>query len=303
MFSSFSYNIIYQDFNELLRPLIWFGAITLFTGLGKTSILKINVAMAIITSVIVILQFLFKEQFSFIYKLYSTENLYFQTRPAGFFYTHTELPLFQLLGIYSIFKLNPELKGRNIFVVLFLFFGAAISQSKSGLLMMMIFLFGSIFINRKTIKYSYKFIFLVTFIGLSFLIIDRFDYIYYGFIDVFKMRTGNASIGNRAEDIQLVTNSFYTSPEKIFFGNGPLRAYPTISYIEITVVNVLFRFGFFGLFFYYLPLMKKYFNSPPLDKILIFSILVGDLTSNMSETLKAFPLILATLFASKKDQS
>lgn len=299
--SSFSHDLVFQDFNEIIRPLIWFSAIALFSNLEDSKIYRINITMAAITSSIVVFQLLYKEHFSFVYYLYSNQNLYTQTRPAGFFYTHTELPLFQLLGIYSIFKLHSKINLKNIFLILLLFLGATIGQSKSGLLMLSIFLIGALIVRRREIKLAYKIVFLATFVGMIVLILNRFGYLYYGFLDLLKMRTGNASIGNRIEDIQLLKSSLIDSPIKIIFGNGPLRGYPEMSYIEITFINVLFRFGLVGLFLYYLPLLRKYIFSPSLDKILIFSILVGDLTSNMSETLKAFPLILATLYSWRKE--
>ena len=115
------------------------------------------------------------------------------------------------------------------------------------------------------------------------------------------MRSGNLSIGNRLEDIDITKQKFTETPASIIFGNGPLRAYPSISYIEITLINVLFRFGIIGLLLYYFPLFFHFRKKEAVIKVLILSIMIGDITSNMSETLKAFPIILATLFASKKD--
>lgn len=149
---------------------------------------------------------------------------------------------------------------------------------------------------------TFKAFFIIASVSTLIFLASEFNYIYNGFIDLFYMRSGNLSIGNRLEDIDITKQKFTETPTSIIFGNGPLRAYPSISYIEITLINVLFRFGIIGLLLYYFPLFFHFRKKEAVIKVLILCIMIGDITSNMSETLKAFPIILATLFASKKDQ-
>jgi hypothetical protein len=299
--SSFNNTIVTSDFNELLRPVIWFTVIGLFKGLGEKSILKLNIKLCLFAGIIVFLQFFFRDYFSWVYKLYSNYNLYFQQRPAGFFYTHTEISLMSLLGIYSVVKLKKTLAKKDLVLIFFFLLSGSLGQSKSGILMIVSFLFFYFLSNKNSTSLTFKGFFIIASVSTLIFIASEFNYIYNGFIDLFYMRSGNLSIGNRLEDIDITKQKFTETPASIIFGNGPLRAYPSISYIEITLINVLFRFGIIGLLLYYFPLFFHFRKKEAVIKALILSIMIGDITSNMSETLKAFPLILATLFTSKKD--
>ena len=261
------------------------------------SLRKIVIVLVVVNSILVIIEFVLWKNVEWMYALWSNKNLYLQRRPAGFLYTHTELSLLSNLGIFMLIEGRKKLEVKKVLLIVVFLVAGSLSQSKSGLLMMFAFLFG-VLIFSKHIHILIK-LFAFFLIGIvMFSIMDYFPYIVNGFSDLIRMKTGNVSIGNRVDDWVNTVYRIGAYPYSLFIGNGPMRSSPEISYIEITIVNILFRFGLVGVFLYYSFLFKM--KSSRISFIFILSIILGDFTSNMTETLKVFPLVLAVLYSLKR---
>lgn len=322
--ASFKYSISIKDFVELFRPfliVIFFLMGYLYIGHKIVKIenklnkfFKFVLLLGIIHVSIALFQYFFYGKSKVLYLIYSSINLYEQKRASGIGYTHSEYSLitsFISMSAYSLYILTNK--------VIYLIFGfilfslSFLSLSKAGFLISSIFhLLALLFLLKKG-SFMYKILYSIFFILLLLSIIYfiiTVDYLYHGFKALLELSyTYNKSILNRLEDIIIVKNMFMNTNNPLVFliGFSPLRNYPEISYIEISILNIFFRFGILGILLYYmififipiylfLKLKKiRYKYGHMYDKLkyiyglcVIFSISVflGDFLVNASETIK-----------------
>jgi len=317
----FKYSISIKDFAEIFRPFLigtFFMMGFLYVG-HKIDIdnklrkfFKFVVLLGVIHVVVAIFQFFFYEKSKVLYLIYSSINLYEQKRSSGIGYIHSEYSLitsFVSMAAYSLYILTNKIIYLILGFILLSF--SVLSFSKGGLLVSSIFhLLALLFLLKKG-SFIHKILYLIFFI-LALLLVFYFiltvDYLYHGFKALLELSyTYNKSILHRLEDIIIVKNMFMNTNNPLVFliGFSPLRNYPEISYIEISILNIFFRFGILGILLYYMififiPIylflkLKKIRYNCMYDKLkyiyglcVIFSISVflGDFVVTASETIK-----------------
>ena len=295
---------VISDFFEIARPIYWilgllFGASA--TGsIGFQSVCRIIVGISILNTIAGILMLLFPESLKFLYVVYNVPNLYFHGRPGGIAYTHTEFVALNVLGLLALYISNLKLKK---VITIILVIGSFVPMSKGGVLFVFVFLFSALCFHRLFFSVLFA-IFFASTVYLAFdylmdLAKEQVPYLYWGFHSLFELlKTGyttDGSIGPRFNDWVVAINYSFTDLAYLI-GNSPMRGYEKdLSYIESTVPNVLFRFGFLGLFYYYGAMFVSSCLVAKRHRRLVFafffSLVVADCTANFSESIKFMTLI------------
>lgn len=297
-----------RDLVEIIRPIIYvvffyFGLAVSFNNYKYVSIHTLAI-ITLLNSVLCTFMYIMPETFKFLYQIYNVPNLYFHGRPGGIAYTHTEYSALCVIGLicYRILY-EKRIISRFYFYssYLFLMITSIFPMSKAGLIVLLFYVMMEQWIyNKKRSLILLLSLFIILPFALTYLqyfLEDKFPYIYTGFNALLYAFTDpdhitNGSIGPRYNDWLVSINGLSDSYRAFFVGHSPLRVLD-ISYIEITFPNVLYRFGFLGVFFYYgfyLSLFKKVHTAVFIG---VLALLVGDLMANFTESIK---LATVTMF-------
>lgn len=297
-----------KDFFELFRPFFWIFALIVGANaariVSRESLYRIFVIIGIINSSVAILMLFFPKLMYPLYYLYNVPNLYFHGRPGGLAYTHTEFVAINALAILCI------LLSQNMsrWFLLILIPASFASMSKGGILLLFIF-FVMYFI---VVRLRNALVF-ASLLGAAFLLMwthfvqlasTYFPYLYWGFYQVFVVlstgSTKDGSVGPRFQDWLYAIN-YKISNLSYLIGNSPMRNFPDVSYIESTMPNILFRYGYIGLLVFYGMYVVVGLLVSRRDRIVIVpficALMVADMTANFSESVK-FLFLTAVLFGS-----
>lgn len=177
-------------------------------------------------------------------------------------------------------------------------------QSKAGVLLIFLFLITySLIVVRKIFLFAT----MLPLIGglyvlqddIRHILMNAVPYIYFGFVALFSLikDTSNitdGSVGPRLEDWMITFRIAKDQTSAFLIGNSPMRYHPEVSYIENSMTNVLFRFGLLGLICYYWNFVRLIFSfltkSPELVSLSV-SIIISDMTANISESVKFMMLL------------
>ncbi len=302
------YLLSFLDFAELFRPLIigisFLFGVYLSCMQTTFSISKHIYRIGLINAFVAVIQSLNISISSVLYMLYNVPNLYQQGRPGGVCYSHIEYPLFAITcGVIGVYYYSMN-KQKNILLgVTFIFMTSLLSASKAGVIFLAslaIFTFiQKIYRGSPSVKFWSLIVFL--FCTIFFVIaIQRVPYLYMGFVDLLNFQgTTNNSIVARIHDFNIVVDIIKEFDYRFWIGSSPLRSYSNLSYIEITHLNIIFRFGVIGYLIYYSMLMLPALiclgkKSKAMLAFVIFAVVITDFTGNASETIK-FSMLLFIL--------
>ena len=305
-------NLIFLDLVELSRPFfiifimaLGFMCVHHMEEKDIVRILNMFIFIAIINSILGLLMYLFKDNLKFLYVIYNVPNLYFHGRPGGLAYTHTEYAAINLLGICSFLIRKRVFEQRfSYFIFLFIIFASFVPQSKAGVLLIFLFLITySLIVVRKIFLFAT----MLLLIGGLYVLQDEIrnilmnavPLIYFGFVALFSLikDTSNitdGSVGPRFEDWLITFRIARDQVSALLIGNSPMRYHPEVSYIENSMTNVLFRFGLLGLICYYWNFVRLIISFPTKSPELVslsFSIIISDMTANISESVKFMMLL------------
>lgn len=287
-------NIIFQDFVDIIRPLtvilsIFVGIVLYKNGFNKEKLVDFLITLGLIASIVVFLE---KMGINIFYKLYSDINHMSGNRATGIYYDFAELGALQAMGIIaSIVKFIETKHKKNLIYIAVFVISVLLSESKAAILLLaiifiLIFLGG--LINKKTYRPHYILSFIVlmaTTVYLSYKYIESNPALYNGFEAVFTLSEGNASVGNRVNNVEYVVELISKYDIRSFIGYSASRDVSG-SYIEIAFFSILFRYGIIGVIFYYLVFLMFLFEKVPKPyhyfKYVVFATLILDLTAAMT---------------------
>jgi hypothetical protein len=286
-----------KDLFEFLRPIFWIMALLLGANaarlIPREELLRIFFLIGLINSLFGILMLMFPKMMYPVYFIYNVPNLYFHGRPGGLAYTHTEFVAINALAILCIL-LSKSISRWYLIILLPASF---VSMSKGGILLLFVFVAVSWIVSSlKSVVVIFScmgamiILFWTQFVHLA---TTYFPYLYWGFYQVYVVlttgSTNDGSVGPRFQD-WLIGINYKISDLAYFVGNSPMRNFPEISYIESTMPNIIFRFGYLGLVVFYGMYILIGFLVSRRDRTYVIPFLiavtVADMTANFSESVK-----------------
>lgn len=299
-------NLNPKDLFEFLRPIFWIMALLLGANaarlMTRDELLRIFFLIGLINSLFGIFMLLFPKAMYPVYFIYNVPNLYFHGRPGGLAYTHTEFVAINALAILCMFMSNRISR----WYLLILLPASFVSMSKGGILLLFVFFVVSYTVHRlKSIVAIFScvgamlIIYWTQFVNFA---TTQFPYLYWGFYQVYVVlstgTTNDGSVGPRFQD-WLIAINYKISDLAYFIGNSPMRNFPELSYIESTMPNIIFRFGYLGLVVFYGMYILIGFLVSRRDRTyvipFIIALTVADMTANFSESIK-FLFLAGILF-------
>lgn len=298
--------VVLQDFVDIIRPLtiilsIFVGVILYRNGFGKERFINFLIILGLIATLVAFLE---KAGMNIFYQLYSDNNHMIGNRATGIYYDFAEFGALQNMGIVAaVVKLIQTKNKINLLYIFIFVVSILLSESKASILLSVI-VFGLLFLSAILNKNIYKPQYILFFI-IGVILIAYFSYkyiennpaLYDGFEAIFTMSESNASVGNRLNNVEHVTNLFFKYDIRSFIGYSASREILG-SYIEIAFFSILFRYGVIGVILYYLIFIMFLLEKLPKPyhyfKYVVFATLVIDLMAAMT-TRFSYPIAVFVL--------
>lgn len=340
-YNSFFYQLSMQDFVILFLPFYFltifltaYNFIQLNPEKNTNKLINTVVILGLINSILSFIQYNFKESIitKAIFYMYNVPNLLESFRPGGLCYSVIEYSM--ISGIASFFLFSKwflDKRNYGYLIIAFINLGLSFfSKSKAGMVFIIISLVIMMLYHLLSVGNTVKKIKTSVIVGLliilpSFFVLQNvfasYRYLTLGFQGAMDIQnTKVKSITARVEDYDNVSKYIsLDKPINFLIGYSPLRNYKRMSYIEVSAINILFRYGFLGFFIYYsffiFPIIIarkkiKQISINPDFKVLnivliaiVIAVIITDFISNATETIKAQFIIislLGALFAAKK---
>ncbi len=285
--------------------------------------LKTLVAIAFLNVTVGVLQLLLPDPYKYcFYYPYVGNNLYCHGRAGGISYNHIEYTTLSALGaLSSIFLFHKTNLIRYLVAAFIILPLSLLSLSKTSLLLV-----GSLtlvisvyfFKQHSSVKMKIAILLMACLLfSTASIIVLKSEYLYNGVVSLFDSRTilltnFRGSIGERLKDIAIVFQNIFLGDYHyaFFIGFSSLRA-NALSEIEISLINLLFRFGLIGFFLYYAFILRPFFSWIRFRKkahfsflsllgALSFIIFLMDFTTNCSESIKFSVLYAIFIGASER---